>query len=134
MVFWQIVPSMFWDWIFKNRVFSTFPWIYLLWSVVWPWFVYWRKEQREKELLNTLEVVIECLDNFLEASKQIYPRKSRKNPIFEKSSLKMRLRLLAKTPIFHSKLFSNASRKFYIHSITLFKIFKRSAWHCSVRQ
>ena len=52
---------------FKNRVFCTFPWICFLWRVVWLWFFYWRKEQCQTNLLSTLNMVMECIQNFLEA-------------------------------------------------------------------
>ena len=51
---------------FKNRGFCTFPSIYCLWRVVWLWFFYWRKEQCQTNLLSTLNMVVECIENFLE--------------------------------------------------------------------
>ena len=61
---------------FKNQDIFTFPGIKSDWFVVWSWFLYWREELVWADLPNTLNMVVKCVENFLQPfEKKFYPKK-----------------------------------------------------------
>ena len=56
---------------FKNQDIFTFPGIKSDWFVVWSWFLYWRKELVWADLPNTLNMVVKCVENFLQPFEKI---------------------------------------------------------------
>ena len=68
--------SLIFAWFSNFPVCFHFPAIYSDVSTVWSRFFYWRKEQVQTDLLNTLNMVMKPIENFLEAlQKKFYLQK-----------------------------------------------------------
>ena len=106
---------------FQNSCFCTFACIYFVWDIVWPCSKYLKLAP----------------DIVLYASKKIKVIRYLKQNIFKEKykswilkknmsqdGVGSQMGLLTQTPIFDSIFFSNASRKCFIDSMAMFKVFK----------
>ena len=102
---------------FKILVFFTFPHLKLDWCVVWSQFFHWRKELYREDLPDTLNIVLHCTEQFIDAfERKVSPQKVR----FSQN-------ILTKPHFLRWNFFSKASGKSSVHFHTMFKVSGRSS-------
>ena len=84
------------------------------WCLVWSWFFYWRKELVWADLLNTLNMVVKCVENFLQSfGKKFYPKKQ----VFDENWVSKRVGTSGPNPVFWGKKFSQRTVEHFLRTI-----------------
>ena len=123
--FFRAFKPLFWGRFFKKPSFFAFPCISFDWCVVRFRFLYEREDMIQGHLLDTLNMVIGCVENFLEWSE--------KQKHLQKSTSKKRFESSKKLYFWRCFCFSDQSKNFSTHPVTMFKVSRRWPWIISLR-